>query len=231
MKVIMKGNSRWVERVPCHCCDALLEITKEDVKYKLTEEAARKQQYEEEIEGEYFVYCPECGEAIKLKKSTINCKKTNKGEPMSYYPYTSGYWLCYSCGRNNNIGQQCICYNSPRICGAQNPEYKQVFCNKSLYGITAMCYYHQGLLSQGNGEVILLQWSSSPLPLPYKLTVTTNNSPIEEEMTIDEVCDYILEDNSSWEFFATGKNITKQMKQLMRKYRAIKEIIEDEDED
>jgi DNA-directed RNA polymerase subunit RPC12/RpoP len=66
MKVIETG-SKWKTRVSCKACKALLEVEEDDLEYEVTEEKAAAQQYNEFIEGDYYVTCPECRTKVIIK--------------------------------------------------------------------------------------------------------------------------------------------------------------------
>jgi len=67
MKVIEKAKPKWSQRIKCKGCEAVLEIETEDLKYEVTEAMAVAQQYAEEIKGQYYVNCPECGMQLIVK--------------------------------------------------------------------------------------------------------------------------------------------------------------------
>lgn len=70
MKVIKSGKG-WNKRVTCKGCEAVLEAGSEDVHHEVTDEDARSQQYENEVEGSYFIICPECEQQTKIKSKDI----------------------------------------------------------------------------------------------------------------------------------------------------------------
>lgn len=67
MKVIKKGKSKWVSQVKCKSCSAELEIDDKDISYYVSDEAALAQHTKVDVVGDFLVYCPECGQQIKVK--------------------------------------------------------------------------------------------------------------------------------------------------------------------
>lgn len=70
MRVVQQGD-KWKIKKTCTACKAVLEIEEEDIQYKVTDGDAAKQQYEQDIEGTYFVTCPECGQELIIKSNKI----------------------------------------------------------------------------------------------------------------------------------------------------------------
>ena len=67
MKVLQSGSKVWTITKTCKSCEALLKAEESDIQYELTEEDLRSQQYNDDIEGSYFITCPECQNEIKIK--------------------------------------------------------------------------------------------------------------------------------------------------------------------
>ncbi len=67
MKVKKKGTLNWKSDVTCKGCKAELEIEGTDLQYVISDEAALAQQYRKEVTGEFFVWCPECGQRLTVK--------------------------------------------------------------------------------------------------------------------------------------------------------------------
>ena len=70
MKVIEKGKD-WAKRLKCKGCKAVLEADHTDLRYHLTDLDLSAQQYNEDIEGSYFVVCPECDQHLSVNKKDI----------------------------------------------------------------------------------------------------------------------------------------------------------------
>lgn len=70
MKVIEEGGS-WKKVIKCKGCSSVLEIESEDVGHKLSEAEIDSQQYEDDIEGTYFVTCPKCGQDLTIRKQDL----------------------------------------------------------------------------------------------------------------------------------------------------------------
>jgi ribosomal protein S27E len=70
MKIIKQGRS-WFKRITCRGCEAVLEVEESDVQYKVTASDAASQQYEDEIEGTYYVECAGCGQSLTIKPKDI----------------------------------------------------------------------------------------------------------------------------------------------------------------
>ncbi len=78
MRVIESGTKQWCKQIVCKGCKALLEADGEDLQYKVTDATAQAQQYQEEIEGDFFISCPECGQEIKIKNIPPSIKEQIK---------------------------------------------------------------------------------------------------------------------------------------------------------
>ena len=66
MKVITKGKS-WSKQITCKGCKALLEIQEDDLQHRIFATDIARDQYEEEVEGTFFVNCPECFQLLSIK--------------------------------------------------------------------------------------------------------------------------------------------------------------------
>jgi hypothetical protein len=71
MKVIKQGNTSWSKRIGCRGCLAVLEVEEPDILYIVTPADAAKQQYEDDIEGTFYVKCPECELDLIIRNSDI----------------------------------------------------------------------------------------------------------------------------------------------------------------
>ncbi len=68
MKIIQEGKlEEWKKRFTCKGCSSILEAGKEDLCTRVTDAMAVSQQYENEIEPEYYVNCPRCGTETVIK--------------------------------------------------------------------------------------------------------------------------------------------------------------------
>lgn len=76
MKIIKTGKE-WKHRLNCKC-QTVLEVTKEDITYKVSDEAALAQNDRLEVEGDYFVVCPLCKTQLKVKNIPIAIKEELK---------------------------------------------------------------------------------------------------------------------------------------------------------
>lgn len=74
MKVLEQGSKRWTKKFQCKGCSAVLEAEQDDLEYVVTDAHTRAQQYQEDIEGDYVVNCPECGQEAKIKDVPPNVK-------------------------------------------------------------------------------------------------------------------------------------------------------------
>ncbi len=70
MKIITEGKE-WTKRLTCKGCKSVLEIDVKDLGYNLSEIDLASQQYQDEIEGSYFVSCPKCSLDLTIKKTDI----------------------------------------------------------------------------------------------------------------------------------------------------------------
>lgn len=71
MKVIKQGNTSWSKRIGCRGCQAELEVEEADILYIVTPGDATRQQYDDDIEGTFFVECPECELDLIIKNKDI----------------------------------------------------------------------------------------------------------------------------------------------------------------
>ena len=78
MKVIEKGSTNWSYKFKCKGCGAVLEAEAEDVKYIVSDALAYAKQYDVDVEGEFVVECPECGESTKIKQIPPTIKEQIK---------------------------------------------------------------------------------------------------------------------------------------------------------
>ena len=81
MKVISKGGC-WTVNKQCKGCKAILEADETDLQYEVTDEDTTAQQYLNEIEGSFYIECPECGQRLKILGKNIpeKIKERIKGE-------------------------------------------------------------------------------------------------------------------------------------------------------
>jgi DNA-directed RNA polymerase subunit RPC12/RpoP len=70
MKIIKQGKA-WSKHVDCKGCTAALEIEESDIQYEVTAADAARQQYDEEIEGTFYIECPECWQKLIIKNKDI----------------------------------------------------------------------------------------------------------------------------------------------------------------
>jgi RNase P subunit RPR2 len=75
MKVLVQGNDKWSKKFTCKGCSAVLEAEQDDIEYRITDAHTESQQYQLEIEGDFIVSCPECGQETKLKDVPPNIKE------------------------------------------------------------------------------------------------------------------------------------------------------------
>jgi transcription elongation factor Elf1 len=70
MKIVKKGRD-WFKRITCKGCETLLEIEEPDIQYKVTEMDVEAQQYEDDINGTFFVNCGNCELVLPIKVKDI----------------------------------------------------------------------------------------------------------------------------------------------------------------
>lgn len=70
MKVIKKGEG-WKKQLTCKGCKAVLEFSTDDIQYEVSEEEIREQHEKVDIQGSYYITCPECEQNTKLKAKEL----------------------------------------------------------------------------------------------------------------------------------------------------------------
>jgi len=70
MKVLKKGEG-WSISKTCKGCKAVLQADASDIQYEITDSDLAAQQYNDDIEGTFFILCPECGQYIKFKDKEL----------------------------------------------------------------------------------------------------------------------------------------------------------------
>lgn len=70
MKTITKGKG-WSKRITCKGCNAVLEVEESDIKHRITDSDAASFQYELDIQGTFYVECPECWQVLTIKMKDI----------------------------------------------------------------------------------------------------------------------------------------------------------------
>jgi len=72
MQIVSAGSGTgWTTTKKCKSCEAVLKADGGDIYYEVRDEDIKAQQYEMDIEGTYYIICPECENEIKVKAREI----------------------------------------------------------------------------------------------------------------------------------------------------------------
>ena len=64
-------GEKWSKQVTCKGCKAVLKIEEEDLKYEVTPEDSARDQYNDEVQGTFYIDCCLCEQRLVIKSKDV----------------------------------------------------------------------------------------------------------------------------------------------------------------